>query len=157
MKQEKLSKDIDLARKIACYIYYKGNSWGFYHVDCLNESDLIEKKLHYFERSTLFLEDFNSEDHAFIKRLDTRINDIIRSDVKPRLIKVTINGNPGIPKGLLIIHVQSVDNLPEYFRRLFDVIELEAEEQDLTTGNLEKAISFPIPPGAKASDIKMVF
>lgn len=56
-----VGKDIDLAGKIACYLYYKDDSWGFCHVDCLNERELIEKKLRYFERSTLFLEDFNSE------------------------------------------------------------------------------------------------
>ena len=51
-----VGKDIDLAGKIACYLYYKGDSWGFCHVDCLNERELIEKNFvilseaHYFSK-----------------------------------------------------------------------------------------------------------
>lgn len=66
--------------------------------------------------------------------------------------------------GMLIITTFSnKDELPKYFTNLFEVISLEPEMQGQgngqgITGSISRSVNtFPIPPTAKVSDIKMVF
>lgn len=121
-----VGNDKDLIRKIACLIYYYGDTLGFYYVDCLNEKS-IEDTLSRFKRGTIFLENLAS-DLPLINRLNAKIMDFLNTDSE---IRYKLNGAETVtpPQGRLIASVSDTNNLPEYFTSHFAIIMLEPERQ----------------------------